>query len=60
VPDTTLLGAVVAAYTVAMANGSSRRDFALPANSVIVNPKGPGNGPNLTPITDHIALEAIQ
>jgi hypothetical protein len=33
--------------------------FALRGNSIIVNPKGPGLGPNKTTITDHITLEAI-
>ena len=74
VPDTTPLGAVVATYTVAMSDGSRFTGtvqfgapsfdaggiFALSGNSIIVNPKGPGIGPNMTTLTDHITLEAIQ
>jgi hypothetical protein len=33
--------------------------FALSANKIIVNPGGPGLGPNKTTITNHITLEAI-
>ena len=72
-PDTTPLGAVVATYSVTMSDGSpftgtvqfgapyfdSGGIFALSGNSIIVNPKGPGVGPNMTTITDHITLEAI-
>jgi len=74
VPDTTPLGAVVATYTVVMSDGSPFSGtvqfgapffdaggiFALSGNNIIVNPNGPGIGPNLTSITDHITLEAIQ
>jgi hypothetical protein len=73
VPDTTLLGAVVATYSVTMSDGSpfhgtvgfgaphydGRGVFALSGNHIIVNPSGPGLGPNKTTITDHITLEAI-
>ena len=33
--------------------------FALAGDHIIVNPDGPGVGPNQTTITDHITLEAI-
>jgi flagellar basal body rod protein FlgG len=33
--------------------------FTLTKNTIIVNPNGPGIGPNRTTITDHITLEAI-
>jgi hypothetical protein len=33
--------------------------FAISGNSIIVNPNGPGIGPNMSTITDHITLEAI-
>jgi hypothetical protein len=33
--------------------------FALADNAIIVNPDGPGIGPNRATITDHITLEAI-
>ncbi len=73
VPDTTSLGAVVASYTVVMSDGSPFTGtvgfgapffdgggvFALSGNNIIVNPAGPGLGPNMTSITDHITLEAI-
>jgi hypothetical protein len=73
VPDTTPRGAVVATYEVAMSDGTpftgtvrfgapfydSGGVFALSGRSIVVNPAGPGIGPNLTSITDHITLEAI-
>ena len=73
VPDTTPLGAVIATYRVVMSDGSPFTGtvrfgapffdgggiFALSGNSIIVNPSGPGLGPNMTSITDHITLEAI-
>jgi hypothetical protein len=73
VPDTTPLGAVVASYKVVMSDGSPFTGtvsfdapffdgggvFALSGNNIIVNPTGPGLGPNMTSITDHITLEAI-
>jgi hypothetical protein len=73
VPDTTALGAVIASYTVTMSDGSPFTGtvrfgapyydgggvFALSGNNIIVNPKGPGIGPNATSLTDHITLEAI-
>jgi hypothetical protein len=33
--------------------------FALSSDTIIVNPDGPGVGPNITTVTDHITLEAI-
>ena len=78
VPDTTSVGAVVAAYTVTMSDGSpfvgtigfgspnfdAGGIFALtgsPTNgNVIINPNGPGVGPNLSTITDLITLIATQ
>jgi hypothetical protein len=33
--------------------------FALRGNAIIVNPNGPGIGPNRTTIIEHITLEAI-
>jgi hypothetical protein len=73
VPDTTPRGATVATYSVMMSDGSpftgtvrfgppyydGKGMFALSGNKIIVNPKGPGLGPNRTPLTDHITLEAI-
>jgi hypothetical protein len=73
VPDTTPLGAVVATYTVTMSDGSPFSGtvrfgapfydgggiFALTGKNIIVNPTGPGVGPNTATITDHITLEAI-
>jgi len=73
VPDTTPLGAIVATYSVAMSDGSpftgnvrfgapfydSGGIFALSGNNIIVNPGGPGVGPNISTVTDHITLEAI-
>jgi hypothetical protein len=73
VPDTTPLGAVVASYTVVMSDGSPFTGtigfgppffdgggvFALSGHNIIVNPAGPGLGPNMTSITDHITLETF-
>jgi|HubBroStandDraft_4_1064222.scaffolds.fasta_scaffold17540_3 hypothetical protein len=77
-PDTTSRGAVVAAYTVTMSDGSpfvgtigfgppnfdAGGIFALTGSptrgNVIVNPNGPGVGPNLGTVTDHITLVATQ
>ena len=77
-PDTTSRGAVVAAYTVTMSDGSpfvgtigfgppnfdAGGIFALAGSptsgNVIVNPNGPGVGPNLSTVTDHITLVATQ
>jgi hypothetical protein len=33
--------------------------FAISGSNIIVNPSGPGVGPNMTTITDHITLLAI-
>jgi hypothetical protein len=74
VPDTTPLGAVVATYSVTMSDGSpftgtvrfaaphhdGKGVFALSGNKIIVNPSGPGLGPNKTTITDHLTLEAVE
>ena len=73
VPDTAPGGTVVARYSVRMSDNSrftgtvkfgppyydSDGRFALVDNNIIVNPKGPGIGPNKATITDHITLEAI-
>ena len=73
VPDTTLRGATVATYSVMMSDGSpftgtvrfgppyydGNGVFALSGNKIVVNPGGPGLGPNRTTMTDHITLEAI-
>jgi hypothetical protein len=73
VPDTAPLGTVVATYDVAMSDGSPFTGtvrfgapfydaggiFALSGNNIIINPAGPGVGPLMTSITDHITLEAI-
>ena len=72
VPDTAPRGATVASYSVRMSDGSpftgtvqfgppyydGKGVFALSGNKIIVNPGGPGLGPNRTTITDHITLEA--
>jgi len=72
-PDTTPVGTVVATYTVKMSDGSPFTGtvgfgapyydaggiFALSGNRIIVNPGGPGLGPNMTTVTDHITLEAL-
>jgi len=78
VPDTTSLGAVVAAYTVVMSDGSpfvgtigfgppnfdDGGVFALTGSpnsgNIIVNPNGPGVGPNTNSVTDQITLVATQ
>ena len=73
VPDTAPGGTVVASYSVRMSDNSPFTGtvrfgppyydhdgrFALRDNHIIVNPNGPGIGPNKTTITDHITLEAI-
>lgn len=73
VPDTTPRGAVVATYSVKMSDNSPfagtvrfgppyydyNGRFALRGNSIIVNPNGPGLGPNKKTVTEHVALEAI-
>ena len=73
VPDTTPRGAVVATYSVKMSDNSPFTGtvrfgppyydydgrFALRGNSIIVNPNGPGLGPNEKTITEHVTLEAI-
>ena len=72
-PDTSSRGAVVATYSVTMSDGSPFTGtvrfgapyydgggvFALSDNKIIVNPDGPGVGPNRTTITKHVSLEAI-
>jgi hypothetical protein len=74
IPDTTPLGAVVASFAVTMSDGSPFTGtvgfgapyndaggvFAISGNNIIVNPSGPGVGPNTTTLTDQITLEAIQ
>jgi hypothetical protein len=73
VRDTAALGSIVASYSVRMSDGSpfagtvrfgpphydNKGVFALSGNNIIVNPDGPGIGPNKTTITDHITLEAV-
>ncbi len=73
VPDTAPGGTVVARYSVRMSDNSpftgtvrfgppyydNNGRFALVDNNIIVNPNGPGIGPNKATITDHITLEAI-
>jgi hypothetical protein len=73
VPDTTPLGTKVAAFSVAMSDGSPFTGtvvfgapyydaggiFAISGGNIIVNPTGPGVGPNMATITDHITLVAI-
>jgi hypothetical protein len=73
VPDTTPRGAVVATYEVRMSNGSpftgtvrfgpphydGNGVFALSGNRIIVNPKGPGLGPNKATITRYFTLETV-
>jgi hypothetical protein len=72
-PDTSSRGAVVATYSVTMSDGSPFTGivrfgapyydgggvFALSDNKIIVNPDGPGVGPNRTTVTKHVTLEAI-
>jgi hypothetical protein len=73
VPDTTPLGAVVATFSVAMNDGSlfggtvgfgapyydAGGIFSISGSKIIVNPSGPGVGPNMSTVTDHITLVAI-
>jgi hypothetical protein len=73
VPDTASGGTVVARYSVRMSDNSpftgtvrfgppyydNNRRFALTDNNIMINPNGPGIGPNRGTITDHITLEAI-
>lgn len=73
VPDTAPGGTVVARYSVKMSDNSPFKGtvkfgpphydengkFALAGNNIIVNPHGPGIGPNKATITGHITLEAI-
>ena len=73
VPDTAPGGTVVARYSVRMSDNSPFTGtvrfgppyydgdgrFAIVDSNIIVNPKGPGIGPNKATITDHITLEAI-
>ena len=73
VRDTAPGGTVVARYSVRMSDNSrftgtvrfgppyydNNGKFALTGGNIIVNPDGPGIGPNEATITDHITLEAI-
>jgi hypothetical protein len=73
VPDTTPRGAVVATYSVKMSDNSPftgtmrfgppyfdyNGRFALRDNNIIVNPSGPGIGPNKKTVTEHVTLEAV-
>jgi hypothetical protein len=73
ISDITPRGAVVAAYSVTMSDGSPFTGtvrfgapyydaggiFALSGSNIIVNPTGPGVGPNTSTVTDHITLEAL-
>jgi hypothetical protein len=73
VPDIAPGGTVVARYSVRMSDNSrftgtvrfgpphydDNGKFALAGNNIIVNPDGPGIGPNEATMTDHITLEAI-
>src|SRR5271165_1858977 len=73
VRDTARRGTVVASYSVRMSDGSpfagtvrfgppfydNKGVFALSGNNIIVNPDGPGLGPNRTTIIDHVTLEAV-
>jgi hypothetical protein len=73
VRDTARRGTVVASYSVRMSDGSpfagtvrfgppyydNKGVFALSGNNIIVNPDGPGLGPNRTTIVDHVTLEAV-
>jgi hypothetical protein len=73
VPDTAPGGTVVARYSVRMSDNSpftgtvrfgppyydNNGKFALADKNIIVNPNGPGIGPNKAAITGHITLEAI-
>jgi hypothetical protein len=73
VPDTAPRGTIVATYSVRMSDNSrftgairfgppyydNDGRFALVDGNIIVNPDGPGIGPNKATVTDHITLEAI-
>jgi len=73
IPDTSPRGAVVATYSVRTSDGSPFTGtvrfgapyydgggaFALSDNKIIVNPDGPGVGPNGTTVTKHLTLEAF-
>jgi hypothetical protein len=73
VRDTAPGGTVVARYSVRMSDNSpftgtvrfgppyydNNGRFALAGSNIIVNPDGPGIGPNKATMTDHITLEAI-
>ena len=73
VPDSAPGGTVVARYSVKMSDNSpftgtvrfgppyydNNGKFALRDNNIIINPDGPGIGPNRTTVTDSITLEAI-
>jgi hypothetical protein len=73
VRDTAPGGTVVARYSVRMSDNSpftgtvrfgppyydNDGRFALRDSNIIINPSGPGIGPNRGTITDHITLEAI-
>jgi hypothetical protein len=73
VRDTAPGGTVVARYAVRMSDNSpftgtvrfgppyydNNGRFALVDGNIIVNPDGPGIGPNTATVTDHITLEAI-
>jgi hypothetical protein len=73
VPDTAPGGAVVATFSVSMNDNSpfagnvrfgapyydNNGKFALSGNKIVVNPEGPGIGPNTTTIIARITLEAI-
>jgi hypothetical protein len=72
-PDSAPLGTVVATYAVTMSDGSlftgtvgfaapfydAGGIFALSGNNIVINPAGPGVGPNMSTVTDHITLEAL-
>jgi hypothetical protein len=72
IPDTTPLGAVVATFAVAMSDGSPFTGtvdfgppyydaggiFAISGNTIVVNPSGPGVGPNMATVTDYFTLVA--
>ena len=73
VRDTAPGGTVVARYSIRMSDNSpftgtvrfgppyydDNGKFALAGSNIIVNPNGPGIGPNKATVTDHITLEAI-
>jgi hypothetical protein len=73
VQDTVPGGTVVARYSVRMSDNSpftgtvrfgpphydDNGKLALAGSNIIVNPDGPGIGPNAATMTDHITLEAI-